>query len=343
MKYGKVVFYPICFFILSILFFGEASGNEGQRKAADPKACVLSIKFSNHLVTVDLKNAPLETALQELSQKTGAEFTVWDASLSKDPLSIAFADLPLPEAIDRILRNYNYVLQYRDDHSLRVIILASRASGELSPAPSGSYVTVSAEPPGRSITSSSSIGPRMIRINEGLTQAPDPTTDRDECEELDFTREDAARSIPESSGMREEDLKHILQEKRKAMVDAQIHRAQRVLASERCSMLWAQVLKEIESIQDDRVTAILIEAAERGPELLRGSATKALWANVAGSSFKNDKGLSALNGLTGSSDETVSMWAKQAVRDYQQYLKRERRGAIVAPTSYEMKGGERVR
>jgi hypothetical protein len=98
-------------------------------------------------------------------------------------------------------------------------------------------------------------------------------------------------------------------------------------------MLWEQVLNEIAGIQDDRVTAILIEAAERGPRELRGLATKALWTNVAASSFKNANGLSVLNGLAGSSDQSVSMWAKQAVQDYQQYQRRSAGASLGGPVT----------
>jgi hypothetical protein len=281
--------------------------------------------------------------LGELSQKTGAEFKAGGISVLADRLSVSFADLTFSEAVARVLKHYSYLLEYRKDHSPRVIILTSKASGEFSPGPSGSQVTISGESSGKYIasTSTSPKGAKVIRTNENLTQAPEPLSDLDECERLDFTREDAGRAIAYSSGEGAGGGKQFREGPERALLDARISRAQRVLTSERCSGFWAEVLNDLAGIQDDRVTAILIEAAERGDRHLRGMATKALWTNVAASSFKNSGGLSALNRLAGSSDQEVSMWAKQALQDYQRYLRKAgQTAAQTAVANYEMKGGE---
>ena len=290
-------------------------------------------------------NAPLEMVLGELSQKTRAEFTVRNISLLADRLSVSFTDLTLSEAFARVLKHYSYILEYKENYA-NVTILASRASGEFSPGPSGSHVTVSAEPSGKSIASASTLpkGPKVIRTNENLTQALEPLSDLDECESLDFTREDAGRaiaSLSQSSGEEAGAGKQFREGPERALLDARISRAQRVLKSERCSDFWAEVLNDLAGIQDDRVTAMLIEAAERGDTHLRGMATKALWTNVAASSFKNSGGLSALNTLAGSSDQDVSMWARQALQDYQRYIRRAKQTAAQnAGANYGMKGGE---
>jgi hypothetical protein len=58
-------------------------------------------------VTVALRNAPLLEVLQRLSELTGVRFS-WHGALEEETLSMAFRNLPVEQAIKRLLHGWNF-------------------------------------------------------------------------------------------------------------------------------------------------------------------------------------------------------------------------------------------
>jgi hypothetical protein len=102
-----------------------------------------------------------------------------------------------------------------------------------------------------------------------------------------------------------------------------IEQIRKIIGMGQCSHLWDQMLSGLVTIQDDKVTEMLIDFARSGGTVeLRTKATEVLWRNTAKSEFKNANGVDALLMLTTSSDEEVRIMAKQAIEDYQRYKSR---------------------
>jgi hypothetical protein len=299
---------------------------------------LLSVTVNKDRVTLEAEKAPLNKVLEELGQKAEVRF-IYPSSLANDLISISLKDLPLSEVISRILRNYSYLMEGGEVPSVKIV--ASKASGEVTAGPSGARLTTvggkgSAVSPSR----------ESAKVDTKASPAPQPTPtvrepppyDLDECHRLEYTEEEAAQEISHLSQVlrgrtEEEALNHqenpLLREAREAierrLKEAKINRAKKVLETERCSNLWSQAIEELKQFQDERVTATLIEVAQTGKtERLREKAVEALWHNTADSEFKNMKGVEALRKLSQSSDPRVSMKAKQAIQDYERYIRRRK-------------------
>jgi hypothetical protein len=271
-------------------------------EATNVSTYTLSVNLGHNLLSIEAERAPLEMVLKELSDKTGTRFLVHDPSLFTDPLSVNFRDLEFSEAIGRILRNFSYIMEIGDDKKLNVTIFASKGSGELYSGNTGIVQSISKQ----GISS-----PYTIQGTDEQAET------LDECRRLAFSREGGGQR---TQGLSPEREKRIIRAHERELTDARIDRAEALLGMQKCSQFWEQAIQEIKSIQDDRVTALLTNLAERGEPQIRGIATKALWYNVAVSSFKNTEGLSALKRLTGSSDQNVSMFAREALQDYERQM-----------------------
>ncbi|MGR9107673.1 MAG: hypothetical protein ACU843_12150 [Gammaproteobacteria bacterium] len=65
-------------------------------------------------MTARIRSAPLADVLREISNLSGAKVR-WIDEPGKDVISLRFNDLEFPEAITRILRNYDFLLYYPSD------------------------------------------------------------------------------------------------------------------------------------------------------------------------------------------------------------------------------------
>jgi hypothetical protein len=305
-KHKRLFCYLISSLFLPFLLFHSVLGAE-EKKEINPSSStyILSLAFTNGLLTIEADNAPLGEVLRELFQKTGTEFILRAPSLSTNLLSVSFRDLTVREAIERLLRNYSYVLEYGgSNHYTSVTILASDKlfSGVRTGA-----------------------GQRL-NTNENIKQTVDRPQSLDECQKLDFTEDNAAtnkvylyqdptNAYIYNRQMREAD--------RMALEEAKIKRAEKVLSMERCSHLWEQAINELTYIQDEHVTTLLADIAKNGKTVaLKTKATQALWRHTAKSEFKDAQAINVLKGLATSLDEGVSVYAQQALQDYERYISR---------------------
>ena len=321
----------------SFFLYGEAL-SPGKGVVEGSGAHVLSITFTNDLITLEADKAPLETVLQELSQKTGARFIIHPASISTDLLSISLKGLTFSETVARILKNYSYMMEA--GKAPRVTILALKASGEITTKQSGAQV-ISGGGGNPSVQSGGTpkAEEKGVSVQQSVPQAAEPRPfDLDECQALEYTEKDAAQEIghlSQDSGDRSSGragpgqenplLKEAREASQKKLEDAKIKRAQKVLATDRCSNLWRQAIEELSRIQDDRVTSTLGEVAATGKtDRLREQATEALWHNTADSEFKNMKGVGTLKKLAQSSDPRVSRISQEALQDYERYTKKRK-------------------
>ena len=79
------------------------------------------IEYRNDALTVRLDKVPLGEVLQEIARQTNAEIR---GELSEPrEVTARFDNVPLPEALDRLLDDQNYALIYGSDGSLRAIPL----------------------------------------------------------------------------------------------------------------------------------------------------------------------------------------------------------------------------
>jgi len=224
--------------------------------------------------------------------------------ISDEVFSVSFSNLTFSEAVARLLKRFNYALMYEDDNTAKVIILDSKG---VDPGKTGhgEHVAreISREPtPAEKTALGSETKPRGL-VNIQAVEPIQPSSRTEECPEFVFPGVDEfGKSLLNLSS---------------------IEQIKKIIGMEPCSHLWDQTLSGLIDIQDDRITALLIDLARSGGTIgLRAKATEVLWRNTAKSEFKNSNGVDALRMLATSSEEGVRMIAKQAVEDYQRYKSR---------------------
>jgi hypothetical protein len=114
-----------------LLAFGWAAGVHAEETAAPV------IRYRDDRLSVRLEKVPLEDVLDEIARATGAE--VRGAPRDLHDVTATFDDVPLPEAIHRLLGDQNFMLRYAEPDRLRTIQLfggvqQAREAGDGSPA-----------------------------------------------------------------------------------------------------------------------------------------------------------------------------------------------------------------
>jgi hypothetical protein len=296
MPKSKNIYYLFLFFLILLSFFisGEAkeSGNVGQP---------FFLKYENGFLTVEAKDASLEKALRILGQKTGAKFIALTPLISDEFFTVSFSNLTFPEAVARLLKKFNYALMYEDDNTAKVFILDSKGIDQLK---TGHVEHVAGGMSGEPKPIERTVlGPETKPRSLMNTQAIKPieiSSNAEECPESAF---------PGADGFGKSLLNH-----------SSIEQIKKVIGMVQCSHLWDQTLSGLINIQDERITALLIDIARSGGTIgLRTKATEVLWRNTAKSEFKNVNAVDVLRMLATSSEEGVRIVAKQAVEDYQRY------------------------
>ncbi len=75
----------------------------------------MKIRVEDDLVTAELRNVPLQTALEELAARSGIVFEV--AQLENDPVSVSFLKVSLEEAVERLIGPGNFIMYYGKSES----------------------------------------------------------------------------------------------------------------------------------------------------------------------------------------------------------------------------------
>ena len=119
-----------CFVTALTLLSGPADARETERVPATPHALSLHVEVSGGSVTVRARNVILRDLLEEIGRQSDLILDL------QDPLdgraTLEFDRLPLPEALDRILRRHNFALQHGD--------LVSAAGSSRKPRPGSLWV-----------------------------------------------------------------------------------------------------------------------------------------------------------------------------------------------------------
>lgn len=181
--------------ILSI-FFSVLTGGISCAETGGSEEVVekpLVVTEEGGLISVEADDELLEDVLQEISDKTGVEFTVKDDTLLYDLISVSVTNQRLPDALRVILRDYSFIVRESDEGRTTVLVLAS-----LSPHDTPDTLTE-----------------RTIKRSAGIDSGSDPLPERDvvgsttgrpetlnECEPLDVSDDDKSASMKDCEGGR---------------------------------------------------------------------------------------------------------------------------------------------
>jgi len=79
----------------------------------------LFARYENELLSIDIKDSPLDEVLQKLADQTGISFSL-PPSFCKDKLMVRFANFKIDEGIDKVLAPYDRVFIYDDQAADKV-------------------------------------------------------------------------------------------------------------------------------------------------------------------------------------------------------------------------------
>jgi hypothetical protein len=91
-----------------------STGPGGAAHALDPAAAFSpgQIALQDGKLTAQIVAAPLRQVMEEMSRLSGARVRWLSGQAEEKPVSVEFTALPLPEALQRILREMNFLLFY---------------------------------------------------------------------------------------------------------------------------------------------------------------------------------------------------------------------------------------
>ena len=102
--------------VITIVVFSSAAGfcslSQGKPEAKSALSMgSLTAKLENDLLSVDIKDAPLEEVLRKLADQTGISFSL-PPSLCQNRLMVRFANFDIDRGINKVLASYNRVFIY---------------------------------------------------------------------------------------------------------------------------------------------------------------------------------------------------------------------------------------
>ncbi len=103
---------------LSILLVACGGPNSQEQKL--PPGAQLRVDTTSQLVTLDIKNVPFRAVLSELGRQTQITVSVPD-NLQFDNLSLSFENVPLEDALKRVLAGQSYSFVYKQDRGRNAI------------------------------------------------------------------------------------------------------------------------------------------------------------------------------------------------------------------------------
>lgn len=111
--------YSLAFMAISVLFI--SCGSPDQQDKALPPTAQVTVNTASQLVTLDVKNAPLAAVLAAIGQQAQITVSVPDDITSERLLSLSFHNVPLEEALKRVLAGQSYTFAYKQDKGREVI------------------------------------------------------------------------------------------------------------------------------------------------------------------------------------------------------------------------------
>ena len=106
---------------LGVLLLVAVGGGTAVVVGADDAAPGRVVRYEKDLLTVRLSRVPIGEVLAEIGRQAGAEIRGQPRE-SRD-VSAEFDDVPLPEALNRLLAGENFALVYKDGGKLRAVKL----------------------------------------------------------------------------------------------------------------------------------------------------------------------------------------------------------------------------
>jgi hypothetical protein len=115
-----------------ILLVLIAISTSGYAETASFKPDSMTMEFHGEMLTAMIQSTPLKQVLKKFSQSTGTK-VIWQGRETERMIQVRFTDLPIVEAVRRILRNDNYILYYTSTKGkgrLERILIVPRSEGE---------------------------------------------------------------------------------------------------------------------------------------------------------------------------------------------------------------------
>ena len=108
----------LAFMAISVLCL--SCGSPGPEDQVLPPTAQVTVNAPSQLVTIDVKNAPLAAVLAAIGQQAQIAISV-SGDLTSERLSMSFQDVPLEEALRRVLAGQSYAFVYTQDKGREVI------------------------------------------------------------------------------------------------------------------------------------------------------------------------------------------------------------------------------
>ena len=189
-------------FLLSRCFLGAISillvacGGPGPQEQKLPPGAGIKVNATSRLVTLEIKNVPFREVLSELGRQAQIAVSVPD-NLQFDNLSLSFENIPLEDALKRVLAGQSYSFVYAQDRGHEVItgvnLFAKQeqappaeirtAVAQVLASMSGSGTAGLSELSDRPLLSSEHTSPKALRddmsledLKRSFSEAQDPAT-----------------------------------------------------------------------------------------------------------------------------------------------------------------------
>jgi hypothetical protein len=104
-------------FGLQLMVVSASAAPEPEKAAPTPP----TVRYRADKVSVDLHEASVESVLEALAKESGAELV--GSTRAEKPLTMSFTDVPLKEALERLVGAQNFTLKYDESGKLRAIEL----------------------------------------------------------------------------------------------------------------------------------------------------------------------------------------------------------------------------
>ena len=307
----------VIFFLISIISVSASiswAGTNATVSSHDDKNSVVSvyrdrllISQQDDLITMRAEKVLLGQVLKEFAARTGARVILKNSSVAKHTVSINFKQLSFNKAVRIILNGYSYT-SYSVKGVPIVTVFGSKTGQPFQgPAETVASAILPSEP--------TKVHTAKIRIDGSplsLDEFRPIITEQSLREkELENPNKDDAMAADGSIGEEEQ-------------LQARLDRALDAIQSE-YGNLHSEALHELEGMDNPEATATLIQVASGKAEKVavpRTEAVEVLWHHAADLNFTDKGSVAALQQLANDSDPEVSVMAQKALRDRENYNRR---------------------
>ena len=108
----------LAFMVISVVFL--SCGSPGSENQVLPPTAQLTVNAASRLVTMDVKHAPLAAVLAAIGQQAQITISV-SGNITSERLNLSFHNVPLEEALKRVLSGQSYTFAYTQDKGREVI------------------------------------------------------------------------------------------------------------------------------------------------------------------------------------------------------------------------------